>query len=128
MERLVLKVLADGQKSILLALVILTLFSMFLPPSVVKNLNDKVVAHFYEMMPRKPIDLTGAVVDLRPDMMGRPKQPYARSVPVEAPAADLPDLEVVFDELLKRSKTEDWDSVSFFLLFFFQIKSHKLNA
>ena len=111
-----------GQKFIVLALELLKFYSNFLPPSVIKLLNDKLVATLYEMMPRNPTDLTGAVVDLPPDMMGRPNQPYARSVPVEgsaALAADLPDLEDVFDKLLKRSKTEDWDSVSFFPTFFF---------
>lgn len=68
-------------------------------------------------MPRNPTDLTGAVIDVPPQEMGLPNQPYARTVPVEtALAPDLPDLEHVFDKLLKRSETEDWDSVSF--LFF----------
>ena len=84
------------------------------------------------MMPRNPTDLTGVVIDLPPDMMGRPNQPYARSVPVEGSAslaAHLPDPEDVFDKLLKRSKTEDWDSVNFFFRsFFYYMKSHKLNA
>ena len=85
-------------------------------------------------MPCNPTDLTGAVVDLPPDMMGRPNQPYARSVPVEGSVglpADLPDVDHVFDKLLKRSKTEDWDSVSFFFpsfFSFFPIKSHKFHA
>jgi hypothetical protein len=66
-------------------------------------------------------------------MMGKPNQPYARSVPLEesaALAADLPNVGDVFDRLLKRSKTEDWDSVSFFLLFIyiFHIVSNKFNS
>ena len=68
-------------------------------------------------MPRKPTDLTGAIIDLPPDQMGKPNQPYARSVVVNgsaAHAADLPNIDLVFDKLLKRSKTEDWDAVSLF--------------
>jgi hypothetical protein len=117
---------ATGQQFITLALVILTLFYKFLPPSFIRLLNDKLVAILYENMPRNPTDLTGAIIDLPPDEMGQPNQPYARSVPLEgsaALAADLPKLEDVFDKLLKRSKTEDWDSVSFFLFFFL----HTLN-
>ena len=87
-------------------------------------MNDKLVATLYEKMPRNPTDLTGAVIDLPPDQMGRPNQPYARSVEVDgsaALAADLPNIEHVFDKLLKRSETEDWDAVSFFFPFFFDI-------
>jgi hypothetical protein len=44
--------------------------------------------------------------------MGQPNQPYARSVPVaSALSPDLPNLDQVFDKLLKRSVTEDWDSL-----------------
>ena len=72
-------------------------------------------------MPRNPTDLTGAVIDLPPDQMGKPNHPYARSVEVDESAAlasDLPNIGLVFDKLLKRSKTEDWDAVSFSPLFF----------
>jgi hypothetical protein len=104
-----------------LALLFLTTLYRFLHPAVIKLLNDKVVATLYEKMPRNPTDLTGAVIDLPPDQMGMPNQPYARSVPVNESAArvaNLPNVGVVFDKLLKRSKTEDWDSVSFFPLIF----------
>ena len=117
MDMLIPKVLAaTGQQFITWALALLTLLHKFLHPSVVKLLNDKLVATLYEKMPRNPTDLTGAIIDLPPDMMGKPNHPYARSVPVKgsAAAADLPILGDVFDKLLKRSKTEDWDSVSFF--------------
>ena len=120
---------ATGQKFIVLALVFLTALSKYLPPSVAKLLNDKLVATLYEMMPRNPTDLTGAVIDLPPDMMGRPNQPYARSVPVEGSAslADLPDPNDVFDKLLKRSETEDWESISFFPSFFFFFFPHQIS-
>ena len=115
---------ATGQQFITWALLLLTLLYKFLHPSVVKHLNDKLIATLYEKMPRNPTDLTGAIIDLPPDQMGKPNQPYARSVPVKgsaALAADLPILGDVFDKLLKRSKTEDRDSVSFFLPFFFTL-------
>jgi len=105
---------ATGQKFILWSLIFLTLFYKILPSSIVKFLNDKLVATLYENMPRKPTDLTGAIIDLPPDKMGRPNHPYARSVPLKESAAlaeDLPCVEDVFDKLLKRSKTEDWDSL-----------------
>ena len=120
LETLLHKVLATtGQQFITWALILLTLFSKILPPSFVTYLNDKLVATLYEKMPRNPTDLTGAIIDLPPDQMGKANQPYARSVPVEgALAADLPKLGVVFDKLLKRSETEDWDAVSLFLSLF----------
>jgi hypothetical protein len=115
---------ATGQQFIALALVLLTQLYRFLHPSVITLLNDKLVAILYEKMPRNPTDLTGAIIDLPPDQMGKPNQPYARSVEVNgssALSADLPDVGLVFDKLLKRSKTEDWDAVSFFPSFFFDI-------
>ena len=122
LETLLPKVLAaTGQQFITLALVFLTSLYKFLPPSVITLLNDKLVATLYEKMPRNPTDLTGAIIDLPPDEMGRPNQPYARSVPVDGSAAltaDLPKYGLVFDKLLKRSNTEDWDAVSFFPFFF----------
>ena len=122
LETILHKVLAaTGQQFIKWALVLLTLFSKILPSSFVKFLNDKLVATLYESMPRNPTDLTGAIIDLPPDQMGKANRPYARSVPVEGSAAqdpDLPCLEAVFDDLLKRSETEDWDAVSLFLFFF----------
>jgi hypothetical protein len=80
-------------------------------------------------MPRNPTDLTGAIIDLPPDQMGKPNQSYARSVQNDgsALAADLPNLGLVFDKLLKRSKTEDWDAVSLFFSFFFFRHSISLN-
>ena len=121
LETILHKVLAaTGQQFITLALVLLTLLYKYLPPSFVKLLNDKLVATLYEKMPRNPTDLTGAIIDLPPDEMGKPNQPYARSVPVNetaALAADLPNLGDVFDKLLKRSTTEDCDTVSFFSFF-----------
>ena len=105
---------------------LLTQLYRFLPPSVVKLLNDKLVATLYEKMPRNPTDLTGTVIDLPPDQMGKPNHPYARSVEVDESAAlasDLPNIGLVFDKLLKRSKTEDWDAVSFFPFFFRQLIS-----
>ena len=113
---------ATGQQFITWALIILTLFYKLLLPSSLKHLNDKLVATLYEKMPRNPTDLTGAIIDLPPDQMGKPNQPYARSVPVDgspAVAANLPYVGLVFDKLLKRSKTEDWDAVSFFFFSIF---------
>ena len=133
LEALIPKVLAaTGQQFIKWALIILTLFFNFLPPSVAKLLNDKLVATLYEKMPRNPTDLTGAIIDLPPDQMGKANRPYARSVLVNessAHAAKLPNTGVVFDKLLKRSKTEDWDEVSFFfsLLFFSTFNLIKLT-
>jgi hypothetical protein len=126
---------ATGQKFIVLALLLLTSFSRVLPAGIIKFLNDKVVAILYESMPRQPTDLTGRVIDVPPHEMGLPNQPYARSVPVEtALATDLPNLEDVFDKLLKRSETEDWDSVSFLFFFpstyieFLELSSSKSTA
>jgi hypothetical protein len=66
------------------------------------------------------------MIDLPPDQMGKPNRPYAHSVPVNrsqdaAPPAIFLILNVglVFDKLLKRSKTEDWDEVSFVSTFLF---------
>jgi hypothetical protein len=125
LEILLPKILAaTGQQFITWALIFLTLFSKILPPSVIKLLNDKLIATLYEKMPRNPTDLTGAVIDLPPDQMGKPNRPYARTVPVNGSAAahagNLPYVGLVFDKLLKRSKTEDWDAVSFSLPIFFR--------
>ena len=121
LEALIPKVLAaTGQIFIKWALILLTSFYKVLRPSDLKLLNDKLVATLYDKMPRNPTDLTGAIIDLPPDQMGKPNRPYARSVPLNgsgaAHAAHLPNLGVVFDKLLKRSKTEDSDTVSFFSL------------
>jgi hypothetical protein len=62
----VLALAATGQQFITLALVFLTLFYKFLPPSTFKLLNEKLVATLYEKMPRNPTDLTGAIIDLPP--------------------------------------------------------------
>jgi hypothetical protein len=115
---LIPRVLAStGQKFITLSLVLLTQFSKILPPGIVKLLNDKLVATLYEMIPRHPTDLTGEVINLPPHEQGLPNRPYARSVPVgNAVAPELPNLDQVFDRLLKRSETEDWNSVSLFFL------------
>lgn len=115
---LIPKVLAStGQKLITLALILLTQFSKILSPGIVKLLNDKLVAILYEMMPRHPTDLTGEVINLPPHELGLPNRPYARSVAVgNAVAPELPNLDQVFDRLLQRSETEDWDSVSFIFL------------
>ena len=121
LETLLPKVLAaTGQQFITLALLCLTFLHKLLPPSVAKHLNDKLVATLYEKMPRNPTDLTGAIIDLPPDQMGKPNQPYARSVEVNgssALSADLPDIGLVFDKLLKRSTTEVKFYLSFFLFF-----------
>ena len=106
----------------------LTSLYKFLPPPFVTFLNDKLVATLYEKMPRNPTDLTGAIIDLPPDQMGKANQPYARSVPVSAAlATNLPKLGVVFDKLLKRSETEDWDAVSIFLSFPFYFFEHLIS-